>query len=248
MPPAPSIEGALRGRLNLSSRDHRGRAGRPMQGADSATRPPGGPSVRRLAPHPRRSRSRLPRRHPGRGRQHARDRLRRPDLRVRRPPGRQQGARGLGDARDDRRAGGDRRPRRRLDRARRHERRARAESPSGSRPASRRSPSDDTSQMYYEVTVAGSAAEVRRARLEHRRRRLAQVRRARDGRPEVAGGASGSTASRSARRSTCPAATTAGTRRRSPRTGTAAPAPATPTRTASRTSRSRSTTAASGAR
>ncbi len=77
--------------------------------------------------------------------------------------------------------------------------------------------------MYYEVTVAGHAPKYVAARLEHRGGQLAQVRRPRDGQAEVV-------VARLGRRHAGQPADLpsgqprhAGTRRRWPRTGTAAP-------------------------
>ena len=220
-----------------------------MQGGTTPFARVGGPSRCVVSSHPRRSRSRLSRRFPRRGRQHRRDRLRRPDVRVRGPPGEQQVARRLGDARDDRRAGGHRRSRRRLDRR------------SAGRPRARRGGRVDPdrprgvpvattrAQMYYEVTAAGACPEVRRSspRTSQRAARTSFAV-LEMGRPEVvvarlgrrAAGQPADLPSRQPRH-----VVPAGGR---PRTGTAAPAPATPTPTASGRLAGADATAASGAR
>ena len=90
----------------------------------------------------------------------------------------------------------------------------------------------NTIYLYYEVTIAGKSRSTTSSRPTSSRARSTISRCSRCA-AATRGGASGSTASRSARRSTSRGATTTGTRRRSPRTGTAARAPATRTRTAS---------------
>ena len=94
---------------------------------------------------------------------------------------------------------------------------------------------DDTEPHVLRGDPAGRRPEVRRARSERQPGRAAPRRRARDGEAAVVVARLGRRHGRSARRSTFPAATAPGTRRRSARTGTAAPAPATPSRTGSRT-------------
>ena len=117
----------------------------------------------------------------------------------------------------------DRRPRRGLDRCRRRSGRGRSE---WLQVGFASITADRTSRMYYEVTAAASRStfhELSPSVRPGEKHRFSVLEMSRVGR----GGASGSTAGRSARRSTCPAATARGTRRRSRRTSTARMAPAT---------------------
>ena len=164
-------------------------------------------------------------------------RLRRPELRLRRTRGEHEGPRRLGDARPDAGAQRHRRARRRLDRTWRDDAgpgRSRRMAPDGLRriPAGRLEP--DVLRGDRRRLLAA----VRRARPQRGRRRIAPLRGARDGEPELVVARLGRRQARQPADPPARAATTRGTRRPSPRTGTAAPAPATPTPTASRTSRS----------
>ena len=156
-----------------------------------------------LSPCSRPSRSRC---FPRRGRQHPRNRLRSLHFRVRGPPGEQQVARCLGEDRDDHRSGGHRRSRRRLDRARRDDQRARRQGRvDPDRP--RGVPVRRHERHLLRGHGRRPCPEIRPDRLEHRQRA------ARTSSPSwrwasgSRGGASGSTGRRSAPRSTFRAAT-----------------------------------------
>ena len=166
--------------------------------------------------------------------------------RVRGLPERAEGARRLGGHRRAERTGGDRRSRRRLDRRRRRRR-----GPGGAAEWLQVGLavvfSGSSVRLYYELTVPGK--DTKYVELEanvapgekHERRGVEISKRNSWWRVWV-------DTSRRARRSSCRRATERGTRRRSPRTGTAAPAPATRTRTGSRTCASRTRTAGRGSR
>ena len=183
---------------------------------------------------------------PLRRRQHLLRRLRRAVLRLCRAAGEQQGPRRLRHPLDDPSPRRHQRPRRRLDRVG-----GTTDGPHGMaewiQTGLAAFAAQDTSQIYYEVTVAGGqphytelAANVGDG-VSYHLSVLQMAHRASWWRIWVNGKPVSPPIDP-------PAAPTTGIRRRSPRTGTAAPAPATATPIASRTSRSRCRTAASGGR